>query len=395
MEKSTKQIKEERLELQNSLQKEYDLCLSYKEKLIYIFKTLLKSQLYYLEYRNDFQFNQDYLTTLIKDLEKIENLDDDKFNIFLHEKLFIPLNSDHVLIEFDNEYIDELIRLYNLLKKDNNLEIVEFLNANSLETLMNDLKNIENLDETKFRNFIKERILSKIPEENPITNKIKTKSEKNITINCLNKSVILKINSFSRRFLEQDREIFLELGKLLENNNFENIIIDIRGNGGGTDQYFKYFSSFTDADIIIKDKWFNLFRNEIETCNWLGIPGNQNQKKYNKYLLVDNKVFSTAERLTIMCKENGYALVIGEPTHGEGFGVNRPQIKINNATIMFPIEAPINEQGNIDYQNCYRTIPDIVCDSKLALDVALSMINDHYISNTSNNTKLSEKEITR
>ncbi len=381
MEKTVNTIKEERKELQDLLQREYNNCKTYQEKLINIYKTLLKSQYYYLQYKNNNTFNKDYLPFLIQKLDQIENLDDKKFLSFIFENIVSPLNSGHVYIKFDSSYAEELFRIYENLKKENNVETTKFLNENNIEDLILEVNNIENLDDVKFLEFIKKRILDKIPEDNVIVKRAKEKVEnENVTITALDNTIIIKIESFSSGYLEKDKIKFEELSNMLQNGSFENIIIDIRNNSGGTDQYFQYFSSFTNENIICKDIWANLFTNEVENCNWLAIPSNPNAKNYKKYLLINDKVFSSADCLARICKETGYATVIGEPTMGEGCGVTPLRIKISdNASINLPVEAPVNNKGNIDYQNFYNTVPNIICSSEQALTIALSIINSNKV----------------
>ena len=119
---------------------------------------------------------------------------------------------------------------------------------------------------------------------------------------------------------------------------------------------------------------------------------------YNKYLLVDEEVFSTAEKLTAACKQNGYATIIGAPTMGEGLGFTPFRLKLTDniydgkdadkfknqyglilkqTVLNYPTGAPINDFNEVDYENCYNTVPDIECPSKDALNVALDLINQN------------------
>ncbi len=83
--------------------------------------------------------------------------------------------------------------------------------------------------------------------------------------------------------------------------------------------------------------------------------------------------------------------MIGTKTCGEGFGcshVTMPLMKDNyvgkligdreiivkGINLSLPVEAPLNEFGVIDYENLYKTIPNIECSSNQALEVALSLI---------------------
>jgi len=156
---------------------------------------------------------------------------------------------------------------------------------------------------------------------------------------------------------------------------------------GGTDLYFRNFSIFTPRPITQRESWRNLFTNENESITNTFIRGRENAKNYSIYLLVDCKVFSAAEKFAKLCKQNGFATIVGSATMGEGNGLTPLRLQISDMTyqsknntvngisIRFPIEAPINELGKIDYEHFYNTIPDIHCSSDKALETAMSIIN--------------------
>ena len=85
-------------------------------------------------------------------------------------------------------------------------------------------------------------------------------------------------------------------------------------------------------------------------------------------------------------KQNG-AIIIGETTKGEAGMSPQLELKIlsyinkdanllTDLILQIPIEAPINGNGEIDY-NYTNTKPTICCDSKDALKIALSQIQKH------------------
>ena len=76
----------------------------------------------------------------------------------------------------------------------------------------------------------------------------------------------------------------------MNNNDYKNIIIDVRDNKGGTDMYFKLFSIFSNKNIIHELRWFNLF-NETKEENSFKAICKGTDKKYNKFLLVNRNVF--------------------------------------------------------------------------------------------------------
>lgn len=171
----------------------------------------------------------------------------------------------------------------------------------------------------------------------------------------------------------------------MNNNDYKNIIIDVRDNKSGTDMYFKLFSIFSNKNIIHELRWFNLF-NETKEKNSFEAICKGTDKKYNKFLLVNRNVFSGVDSFARLCKKNIFAKVIGEKTRGEGFGMTPLILNLNTKIplmIRVPVETPINGYNKIDYENEYSVLPDIVCLSSEALEVTLDIIKESKIKNDS------------
>lgn len=338
MEYTPEQLREQRKIQNSNMQNEYDKCNDYVSKLMYIYRTLITSQFEFLKYckKSDI-FGLEYLEKLVSELKSKENLNDLEFIKFIEKRLVKPLGAGHVYIKPVEEIApSEVIALRERYYKENN---------------------IENIEVTYFED-----------------------------------TIIIKIKSFSRTHYKKDEEKFNEISEYMSKNECNNVIFDIRGNTGGTDEYFEYFSIFSNMPIQITDQFRNVFTNENQRVTWTAMNGNSNAAEFNRYLLVDKDVFSTADSFAMMCKRNAFATIIGEPTRGEGYGATPFNLQIVNqnyeypvekqgyqfqyrgANLVFPIEAPINEIGEIDYENYYRTIPDIICSSEEALQVALNQI---------------------
>ena len=347
-------VHDERRKQNETLQKEYNKCEDYKSKLIFIYSLLSIVQEDYLKYTNNEILNQEHLDNLIQELETKDKIDETLFKDFVKE--FIQsLNSGHVSLH----PIKQSERLINP-------------NQDGLETI-----NLEQdaLDEKR----------QEVAEE---------AKGKNIVFDIDNETIYIQIKSFRRELLAEDQIIFKKIEEVLRNKNLKNIIFDIRGNAGGSDEYFEKLSIFTSKDINTTERFRDLLTNKNYEITLTDIVGNPDAKEYNRYLLVDNKVFSTAEKLVMICKESKFATVIGEKTGGEGFGFTPFTLDIidenyeyditegnkiytnNGIKITFPVEVPINEQGEIDYENLYNITPDIVCDGKDALKVAVQEIKE-------------------
>lgn len=349
-------------ERQNGIiQEEYDKCKDHVSKLKFIYSLLLTTQGNYLEYTNNEFLNKEHLNSLIQELETKGEIDDFTFFKFINSKIIKPLDSGHVYLK----PIEKSVEVVN-----------------------------QNQDNLKSINFKKD-ILDKEKKEKVIELK-----EKNMLVKCYDKTIYIQIKSFSARHLEQDEKTFIQIEKYLKDNIVDNVIFDIRGNTGGTDEYFEKLNMFTNKDIDIVERFRDLLANENYNITHNVIPASTDAKEYNRYLLVDDKVFSAAETLAIICKSSKFATVIGEKTDGEGFGFNPFTLDIvdknqeyvidegdkiynlKGITMTFPIEAPINKQGEIDYENFYNTIPDIICKSDDALYVALKQIKERKTNTT-------------
>ncbi len=331
----------DRVQLQKKLNDEYQKLTTYKEKMAFLYYIIIQSQKYRLEY-----MGQEGIINLDELLKKVSSVtNDDEFADLLEVEVLRKLNLGHMHIT----------------------PVEEKLN---LDELPLDLKEKKQAYDAKANTFY---------EVNGST-------------------MIITIPSFSRvHFVkEKEQNTYKNIKTSLMENDIQNIIIDIRGNGGGTDEYFELlFPIISDKDLIVNNSFRNLFTNQNEDHSYV-VKGNPDNKKYSIYLLVDNKVFSTAEGFARCCKDNSLATLIGTPTLGEGFGMTpleimlsdkeyngaykKDYVKICGLKMTFPIEAPINEFKAIDYAHFYNTVPDIICDPNLSMDVALGLIKENKMS---------------
>ncbi|MDD3397669.1 MAG: S41 family peptidase [Clostridia bacterium] len=334
-----KDIKRKRKELEKQLQDDYNSKSGYIEKFKYIYNLLIKSQRHYLKYTSNKIFNEIYFNELINKLKATENLTDDIFVDFIKENLMSKIKCGHIYL------IPHAV----------------------------DGKNTE-------------EFLSKINDG------------QNVEYKFSGDTLILKIKSFHKSNYKRDKAVFDELREILHDKQVDNIIFDLRGNGGGADQYIGYFQIFFSKDFKNARKSRNLLTDENEIRDSI-FSGFSDSKEYNRYVLIDEKCFSTTDSFVRFCKTSGFATLIGQPTRGEGFGMNPFKIQITKSEyngkylsgylpaiikgieINYPIDAPINDLGEIDYENFYRTAPDIVCDASDALNVAFKEIEKKKCEN--------------
>lgn len=186
--------------------------------------------------------------------------------------------------------------------------------------------------------------------------------------------------------------------------DYSKLIIDIRGNIGGKDEYWmelvglltdqpleaQYYSFFKDghrlegdaykvegvttiADLdegILKDlpeelgKDFNFYKiNNIKID-----PLGEVNFKGKVYLLVDGKVNLQAENFASFAKDTGFATLVGEATGGNKVFENIPIVFLRNTkfAITYPRELVINSERKINME--MKTIPDIEVDPRVDED---------------------------
>ena len=198
--------------------------------------------------------------------------------------------------------------------------------------------------------------------------------------------------------IEDDMEIISKYIKTLENH--EAIVIDIRGNSGGSDEYWtevisriipkEYNTSgyilFRDSDIIndyIKAREINTenienlpkeivsngpdeitrnFKYFIENNRSIA-PKDSINFEGNIYLLVDNVVYSSAESFSIFCKEKGIATIIGENTGGDGGGYDPVLFKLENSGLIVRIAGDMYLTDSGVCNEEFKTIPDYIIEN--------------------------------
>lgn len=180
-------------------------------------------------------------------------------------------------------------------------------------------------------------------------------------------------------------------------DNYQALIIDIRGNLGGSDSYWEgVVSKLIENDI--KTSGYRIYRNDskvvkhytnmkklklepIETIPVdvaknapkealktfsdfekvsYTIESNENLKfKGNVYLLIDEKVYSSAEAFSMFCKETKFATLIGQTTGGDGGGIDPVLFKLKNSGLIARMASCmyLNEDGVCDEE--FKTTPDI------------------------------------
>lgn len=238
-----------------------------------------------------------------------------------------------------------------------------------------------------------EQVIDKIPREQ--ASNIMAQKKGNIKDNVIcgkltdSGTPYICIQSFARdkEGKEYDRQVIKDFAKRLNEEGQTDIVIDIRGNGGGSDEYFEYLGFFADKDYSQKHEYKQLVGLDEQEVNAKisekkiddidsvleriehnpnreirshdsTIP-NGNSSITNRILLVDGKVFSSADKLAKTVQGSGFATVVGtELTAGDGRGistysVDTPILRELGVSITMPSTM------GLDF-NDFQTKPDII-----------------------------------
>lgn len=207
----------------------------------------------------------------------------------------------------------------------------------------------------------------------------------------------IKIPSFSSFYVEKDREGILHF--LKEIKDYETLIIDIRGNGGGSTEYWMDSLVAPLINKTLQSNAYYLFRNSEYTFPFIkrkmvfGIHGlksleslpvtekrpvyfQDNEGVYSGityrikprntvgftgriYLLVDKHVFSSAESFAFFAKATGWATLIGTDTGGDGIGFDPVVVVLpySGLVVRFPCEMGVTPDFYPNEENA--TAPDV------------------------------------
>lgn len=224
-------------------------------------------------------------------------------------------------------------------------------------------------------------------------------SNKNYRIEILekNKTAYIQMSSMmvnGNVQYEEDRKEIEEFLQQIE--DYPYLIVDIRGNGGGSTGYWSDAlvsrllerSTFIKTYILYRDtKYITSFVNDrYDTYNAKStreLPENKNYPPevrdfgkyievqdgvmpYNPfhfkgkiYLLVDGGVYSAAENFAVFAKATGWATLVGTTTGGDGIGAEPGYMSLPNSGILIrvPVAMGLNPDGTINEEA--HTQPDI------------------------------------
>ncbi|HEX3040051.1 MAG TPA: S41 family peptidase [Caproiciproducens sp.] len=218
----------------------------------------------------------------------------------------------------------------------------------------------------------------------------------------------LEINSFGSQFVSVDAPKIEEFFRQAKDSRY--CILDICGNGGGAEAYWmdNIVSPNLDRDAsyvsyeLIKGEAAKQYLSIMEKLHPISelkkLPNTDEkdlaQMKYftetqktvkskdgkkafsgKFYLLTDGVVYSSAEGFAMFCKQSGFAKIVGEPTDGDGGGIDPLLFVLPNSGIVLRFSASLglNQDGSSNEE--FGTQPDVPCaKGKDALQTCLDLI---------------------
>ncbi len=203
---------------------------------------------------------------------------------------------------------------------------------------------------------------------------------------------VLKLKDFNRSLLEKYEleadDLYQEIFNQLQQAQVNNLIIDLRNNTGGRNEFADDLIPF-----IMKESKKELFKT---TESWKGKKKDYSLPKMDKlafkgniYALVNGRTYSAGAEIARYLKEYGNAVVIGEETgtRYEGFAAGSTEsivlpnsgirIGIPRYHLAFPASKyqTSSNRGLLPDHEVSYTIEDLIKEKDLEMEVALEMIN--------------------
>lgn len=316
--------------------------------------------------------NVDWIANKEEYLEKVKNTKNDEEFIEAITEILSELNNGHT-------HLINSMELYKRFKSANNKTgWYDFLDAEKVVGRYNSMNG--NIESSK-KPMVKKDII--------------TKDVVNKEVGYIHlPQMYSTYGEITEKDIESDMKKIDDYINTLE--NYKALIIDIRGNSGGDDMYWRSIVSKLISDDI-ESRGYLAFRNdskvikeyvekrEIETESIGNLPkelleklpkevmtdfsefmestvaieSDTNSKfEGNIYLLVDDVVYSSAESFSIFCKESGFATLIGERTGGDGGGMDPVLFNLENSGLIVRMASDMYLTGKGICNEEFKTTPD-------------------------------------
>lgn len=315
--------------------------------------------------------NVDWIANKEEYLEKIKNTKNDKEFIEAITQILSELNNDHTHIINSKE-------LYDFFKSGyNQTGWYDFFDDEKVLSRYNSMEgNTQNTKEP----MVKKDVI------------VRDVVDKKIAYMYLPQMYGV-YGEITEKDIESDMKVIGDYINTLE--DYKALIIDIRGNSGGDDKYWRSIVSKIISDDI-ENKGYLAFRSnnkimkdyvdkrEIRVDSIDNLPkellenapkeimtdfsefmestvviesDNSSKFKGNIYLLVNDTVYSSSESFSIFCKDSGFATLIGEKTGGDGGGIDPILFDLENSGLIIRMASDMYLTGQGICNEEFKTKP--------------------------------------
>lgn len=232
--------------------------------------------------------------------------------------------------------------------------------------------------------------------------------EENVKVEIFKEGITayIKINSFASRHIKPDSSVLEKAFK--DFRDYENIVIDVRGNGGGNEEYYmenivpyiiserksaNFYILFRHGNYIkpfLKDRGFKYMLKDGDLKLTEALPKditlskeyrenfgffliNSRNIKPTKYtgfkgkifILTDHHTYSAAETFSAYAKATNMGTIVGTTTGGDGVNIDPCVLALKNSglVVRFAMSMGINADGSINEES--HTTPDIYVEQNL------------------------------
>lgn len=226
------------------------------------------------------------------------------------------------------------------------------------------------------------------------------------------KTAYVSISGMTADFENNDGEVLEDWFRSLEENGYQNCILDIRENGGGSSSYWTEYIARPNLKKVCSVSNYALVKGQASVDYWQAagkqlepistlplntLPELQQEdlngvthyihytEKFEPtgeplfsgrfWLLVSEKVYSSSEMFAAFCKDTQFATLVGTSTGGDGIGEDPLTFALPNSGICFRFSAEegLNADGSCNEE--LGTQPDIAIKTgEDALEVSLTAI---------------------
>lgn len=356
----------------------------------YLYQVLLENYPY-------FEMNQkvngiDWLALKSVYREEVRKTDNNlEFQITL-DSMLKDLNNPHTILLTINSY--ELFR-----------SLYESAGLAPWVDVLNDAKAVNRYLGSNSQTYVNQPLKPKVVENNVHTEILEE-----------DRIAYIKIKTLSYGNIDADKDVIFPFFDQIQDYDF--LLIDIRGNGGGATQYFEENIISKLITEPIQYSAYYLFKGgafsqpfiaytlgesfddlqpisemvQDENIKNLSLSDETGIKFYYKqtdeivpkasvqfdgmiFLLIDKGVYSSADKFAYVAKETKFATLVGETTYGGGIGFDSLLCMLPNSGFVFRFDCVMGLTSDGVSNEAFRTIPDIEMRSKDLIEEMMKYIN--------------------